>query len=114
MHDRRERTSRIQKATWATSVAGGGLILAALLVPRPIHAQTVWRATVGAQSNDKGQQALAFLPNEIWIHAQAADRGRDLLSDDRQEMDHGHRPLVRSRRVPQIGHRLRGTVGVFS
>ena len=28
-----------------------------------------WNATVGAQSNDKGGQALAFLPNEIWIHA---------------------------------------------
>src|SRR6516225_6949216 len=28
-----------------------------------------WHATVGAQSNDKGRQALAFLPNEIWIHA---------------------------------------------
>src|SRR5438105_12212823 len=28
-----------------------------------------WNATVGAQSNDKGIQALAFLPNEIWIHA---------------------------------------------
>jgi len=28
-----------------------------------------WNATVGAQSNDKGFQALAFLPNEIWIHA---------------------------------------------
>jgi len=28
-----------------------------------------WFATVGAQSNDKGRQALAFLPNEIWIHA---------------------------------------------
>ena len=28
-----------------------------------------WFATVGAQSSDKGRQALAFLPNEIWIHA---------------------------------------------
>ena len=28
-----------------------------------------WHATVGAQSGDKGHQALAFLPNEIWIHA---------------------------------------------
>ena len=28
-----------------------------------------WNASVGAQSNDKGFQALAFLPNEIWIHA---------------------------------------------
>ena len=28
-----------------------------------------WQATVGAQNNNKGRQALAFLPNEIWIHA---------------------------------------------
>src|SRR5215469_8751934 len=29
-----------------------------------------WFATVGAQQgNDQGRQALAFLPNEIWIHA---------------------------------------------
>ena len=27
------------------------------------------QATVGAQNEDKGKQALAFLPNEIWIHA---------------------------------------------
>jgi plastocyanin len=34
----------------------------------PATPQT-WYATVGAQSNDKGRQALAFFPNEIWIHA---------------------------------------------
>ena len=28
-----------------------------------------WLATVGAESPDRGSQALAFLPNEIWIHA---------------------------------------------
>ena len=28
-----------------------------------------WRVTVGAESPDRGSQALAFLPNEIWIHA---------------------------------------------
>lgn len=28
-----------------------------------------WQATVGAQSTDEGIQALAFLPNELWIHA---------------------------------------------
>ena len=27
------------------------------------------QATAGAQNADKGKQALAFLPNEIWIHA---------------------------------------------
>ena len=33
--------------------------------PGPVE----WHATVGAQSPDMGRQALAFLPNEIWIHA---------------------------------------------
>jgi plastocyanin len=28
-----------------------------------------WQATVGAQSADKGRQVIAFLPNELWIHA---------------------------------------------
>ena len=28
-----------------------------------------WFATVGAQSPDEGRQALAFFPNELWIHA---------------------------------------------
>jgi plastocyanin len=35
--------------------------------PQPTPGQT-WFATVGAQSNDKGHQALAYLPNEIWIN----------------------------------------------
>src|SRR6266849_2052747 len=42
-------------------------ILAVLILPQVVQAQ--WRATVGAESKDKGRQALAFLPNEIWIHA---------------------------------------------
>jgi plastocyanin len=29
---------------------------------------TQWDAQVGAQSADRGNQALAFLPNEFWIH----------------------------------------------
>ena len=36
--------------------------------PRVAFAQTTWRATVGAESRDLGRQALAFFPNEIWIH----------------------------------------------
>ena len=36
------------------------------LVPQ-LHAQ--WTATIGAQSGDRSRQALAFLPNEIWIHS---------------------------------------------
>jgi plastocyanin len=28
-----------------------------------------WRVTAGAESQNQGSQALAFLPNELWIHA---------------------------------------------
>ena len=69
MQDTNDGRRRISKRAWATSLAGGVLIVALLLLPRPIHAQMIWHATVGAQSHDKGHQALAFLPNEIWIHA---------------------------------------------
>jgi plastocyanin len=37
------------------------------MVPRALRAQ--WHVIVGAQSGDEGRQALAFLPNEISIHA---------------------------------------------
>ena len=44
------------------------LFLAGLaLIPHLVLAQ--WNATAGAQSHDLGRQGLAFLPNEIWIHA---------------------------------------------
>jgi len=44
------------------------MLLAVLLIfPRLVSAQ--WNATIGAQSPDLGRQGLAFLPNEIWIHA---------------------------------------------
>jgi len=42
--------------------------LAILIAPGAVSAKT-WRATVGAQSTDEGIQALAFLPNELWIRA---------------------------------------------
>ena len=28
-----------------------------------------WQLQVGAQNGDRAHQALAFLPNEIWIHS---------------------------------------------
>jgi plastocyanin len=43
--------------------------LMVFIVPRTLRAQQNWHATVGAESPDMGKQALAFLPNEIWIHA---------------------------------------------
>jgi plastocyanin len=44
------------------------LPLAGLIVPQAVQGAT-WQATAGAQSVDMGRQALAFLPNELWIHA---------------------------------------------
>ncbi len=41
--------------------------LAAIGTPITGRADT-WSAGVGAQSADKGKQALAFLANELWIH----------------------------------------------
>ena len=43
------------------------LVAGLLLLPQLLAAQ--WNATVGAESNDLARQDLAFLPNEIWIHA---------------------------------------------
>jgi plastocyanin len=45
------------------------LMLIATLVVLPQLLSAQWNATVGAQSHDLGRQGLAFLPNEIWIHA---------------------------------------------
>jgi plastocyanin len=44
------------------------VIIAALAAPQVLSAHD-WKATVGAQNHDKGHQALAFLPNELWIHS---------------------------------------------
>jgi plastocyanin len=43
------------------------LVLTVLIIPQVVEAQ--WQATVGAQSKNQAHQVLAFLPNEIWIHA---------------------------------------------
>ena len=44
--------------------------LAAILgFSNAVQAQQNWNATVGGQSADMSRQAVAFLPNEIWIHA---------------------------------------------
>jgi plastocyanin len=43
------------------------LMLGILIVPQLVQAQ--WQAIVGAQTEDKGRHAVAFLPNELWVHA---------------------------------------------
>ena len=51
----------------AVAITALTAVLSALTLV-PVGA-TQWTATVGAQTDDKGIQALAFLPNEIWIQA---------------------------------------------
>ena len=38
------------------------------LCPDTARAAQTWQALVGAQTKDMGKQAIAFLPNEMWIH----------------------------------------------
>jgi plastocyanin len=45
------------------------VIIVALAAPQALRAQHHWKAVVGGQNTSKSHQALAFLPNEIWIHA---------------------------------------------
>jgi len=44
------------------------VVMTTLLLPLPAMAST-WLLQVGAQTGDKAHQALAFLPNEIWVHS---------------------------------------------
>lgn len=53
-----------KSARWA-----GLVLVAGLAASQFVQAQWSWRAAIGAQSRDRGRQALAFLPNELWIHA---------------------------------------------
>jgi plastocyanin len=44
------------------------LLVALWVVPASVQA-TEWRALAGVQSTNKGRQVIAFLPNEVWVHA---------------------------------------------
>jgi plastocyanin len=51
--------------------AAASLALSAILIAgaatTALHAEE-WRVLVGAESHHRGSQALAFLPNELWVH----------------------------------------------
>ena len=55
-------------STWVSMLFGCVLIFAVSIAPQAVQAAG-WEASAGAQSNDMGRQALAFLANELWIHA---------------------------------------------
>jgi plastocyanin len=65
-----ETKIRISPSIWFPALLRWMLLLLAAIMIVPQAGRALeWHATVGAQSCDKGRQALAFLPNEIWIHA---------------------------------------------
>ncbi len=59
--------SKLKNSTFL--VVALSALLATFAVPCAVQAEQVWKATLGAQSKDMGKQAIAFLPNELWIHA---------------------------------------------
>src|SRR6516162_10582513 len=63
-------TMKISRSITLVTLACWIIAVGILIAPRASCAGAVtWEATVGAQTTDKGIQALAFLPNELWIHA---------------------------------------------
>jgi len=59
---------------WSNAIRVSHLFLGLLVLAFPslsqnVYAQQTWHAKVGAETPGMGRQALAFLPNEIWIHA---------------------------------------------
>jgi plastocyanin len=62
----RKTKVHISRSNWFRALSLWILLLAALMVPKVLQAQ--WQVTVGAETGNQGGQALAFLPNEIWIH----------------------------------------------
>src|SRR6516162_10295056 len=66
VHSETEDTMRTRTGSFALFTAAA--ILMAGAVTARAQGQE-WRVTAGAESRNKGSQALAFLPNELWIHA---------------------------------------------
>jgi plastocyanin len=54
--------SQFQRISWHCA------LLFAVLVPNAVSAES-WQLQAGAENPDRGRQAIAFLPNEVWIHA---------------------------------------------
>src|SRR5437667_1351836 len=56
-----------QMSTSNAAVVSAIAVILAGSTTRTLEAKE-WEAWVGAQSRDLGSQALAFLPNELWVH----------------------------------------------
>src|SRR5712692_6282212 len=61
--------SRFLTSTRVSIVFCCMVVLATLIAPQAVpDAAAQVQAMTGAQSSDMGKQALAFLPNELWVH----------------------------------------------
>jgi len=58
----------IRLSTVASCLFLLAVFVTVFVTPQRVQAAT-WQATAGAQSTDMGKQALAFLANELWVHA---------------------------------------------
>lgn len=58
----------MRHSLWGRSLGFFWVLIAIAISSASGRADTTWHVQVGAQSKDLGRQALAFLPNEIWIH----------------------------------------------
>jgi plastocyanin len=57
------------RRTFQAGFVFAAFVAALLALSNRVQAQQNWSAAVGGQSADMSEQAVAFLPNEIWIHA---------------------------------------------
>lgn len=58
----------MNRALFGNSVWTLALVLSILVLPKAVQA-TTWDVTLGSQTSDASRQAMAFLPNEIFIDA---------------------------------------------
>lgn len=71
---RKLRQVRLTSLLGMLAATGSAVVLAAMwlaggFAPVPVHAATVWQATVGIERHDQGIQGNGFLPSELWIDA---------------------------------------------
>jgi plastocyanin len=63
--NRMSMQTRISKTVASFAITGVLMVVASIT---RAHAEE-WQAIAGAETPDRGSQALGFLPNEFWIHA---------------------------------------------
>jgi hypothetical protein len=58
-----QEMSNMKSSLWSVVM----LTLSVLTMPQVLKADQSWHTRMGAESRDMSRQAMAFLPNELWI-----------------------------------------------